>query len=76
MMEIKVLDRLDMLKKRSKKSKSFLVNRAVEAYKRTEVEDYREKKMELARKMNLLRVQMKALEDAEKASIEQQKKEK
>lgn len=75
-MESKVLDRLDMLKKRSKKSKSFLVNRAVEAYKRTEVEDYREKKMELARKMNLLRVQMKALEDAEKASIEQQKKEK
>ena len=71
--ESKVFDRLERLHKKSGKSLSFLVNRAVEAYKRTEIEAYSELKKELARKMSLLQAQMKAAEDAEKASVESKK---
>lgn len=72
-MESKVIERLGRLHMKSGKSLSFLVNRAVEAYKRTEIEDYHELKKEIARKINMLQRQMDAVIDAEKASIKQQK---
>ena len=56
--------------KHSDHSVSFFINKATEEYKRTEVEDYRELKKELARKMAMMQVQMQAIEDAEKASVD------